>query len=181
MSDSPLSPVADPRLAGLPDWAPIPHPAMLEGRPSFLMNQPEGGLKYRYFRGPRRGVLWAKALFGPLTEGPPGHAHGGSMAALLDELVGGAAWLAGHAVVAATLNVKFRNMLPVDTVVTGKGEVAQVSGRRVTVHGSLAGPDGTVFAEADGIFVVLEGRALQALPAETQAIIGRLKAELGEG
>jgi len=168
-----------PSLDGLDHWRPIPHPAMLKGRPSFLMSQPEGGLKYRYFRGPEPGVLWARAWFGPRTEGPPGHAHGGSMAALLDELVGGAAWNAGYAVVAATLNVKFRTMLPVGTVVTGRGAVSSVSGRRVQVQGALTGLDnGVVYAEAEGIFVELQGHALQSLPAQTQEVIKKLKAEL---
>ena len=46
-----------------------------------------------YFRtGPDRS-LRAKVLFGPGTQGPPGHAHGGSMAAVLDEAMGGAAWM----------------------------------------------------------------------------------------
>jgi acyl-coenzyme A thioesterase PaaI-like protein len=168
----------DTRLAGEPHWSPVHHPALLKGRPSFLKNQPPGGLQYRYYTGPERGVLWARAWFGPLTEGPPGHAHGGSMAAMLDELVGGAAWLAGHPVVAATLNVRFRHMLPVDTVVTGHGAVSSASGRRVRVVGSLSGPDGIVYAEADGIFAELRGASLDRLPPEIRQLLARLKSDL---
>ena len=100
-----------PPLIGDPDWTPIPHPALSGGGPTFLRAQTAQGLQVAYFTSPE-GHLKARAWFGPHTKGPPGHAHGGSMAALLDEVVGGAAWVAGHPVVAATLNVRFRAMLP---------------------------------------------------------------------
>ena len=83
---------------------------------TFVSGDPSGHrLNVRYYLRSADGVLRAKVLFGPGTQGPPGHAHGGSMAALLDEAMGGAAWLAGHPVVAAQLNIKFSRMLPLGT------------------------------------------------------------------
>jgi acyl-coenzyme A thioesterase PaaI-like protein len=52
-------------------------------RDSFVSGE-AGALSVRYFRTEDRSVR-AKAVFGSRTQGPPGFAHGGSMAALLDE------------------------------------------------------------------------------------------------
>lgn len=169
-----------PPLIGDPDWTLIPHPALTQERVTFLQAQPEDGLQVAYFTSPA-GHLKARAWFGPATQGPPGHAHGGSMAALLDEVVGGAAWVAGHPVVAATLNVRFRAMLPLESVVTATGRVTRASGRRVHVAGEIVGPDGQVHAEAEGVFVVVDLERLPPLPPgverELRALVGSVGAQ----
>lgn len=59
---------------------------------SFLVANPSGeSVRIAYFRGPAAGALYAKAWFGRETQGPPGHVHGGAMAAVLDEAMGGTA------------------------------------------------------------------------------------------
>ena len=40
--------------------------------------------------------------------GPPGHVHGGAMAAALDEAMGAVCWMNGHPVVAATISREIR-------------------------------------------------------------------------
>ncbi|MDQ1296257.1 MAG: hypothetical protein QG611_235, partial [Bacteroidota bacterium] len=60
-------------------------------------------IKVRYFKKDSDNSFVARVWFGPSTEGPPGHVHGGSMAAVLDEAMGASAWIAGHTVVAAKL------------------------------------------------------------------------------
>ena len=128
----------------------------------------EGRLRLRYFADPEAphppdgiGALVARAWFGPGAEGPPGHVHGGAQAAVLDEVLGLAAWLAGHAVVMARLEVDMRRMLPVGTVCTVCTEITSVDGRKVRVAGRLIGADGgsdgdgQVYAEAVGTCVAI--------------------------
>lgn len=162
-------------LAGEPGWTPVAHPALLADQPSFLRDLPETTLALRFFA-TQDGHFAARARFGAGACGPPGHVHGGAQAALLDELVGGAAWLAGHPVVAATLSVKFRAMLPVGTVCTGLGEVERVSGRRVHVSGRVQGADGTVFSQAEGIFVVVPWERVEQLPPALAEAFAALRA-----
>src|SRR4051812_4632347 len=102
---SPIAPDTDEGLVPLVDL-----PLLAR---SFVSADPGGErLSVRYFHRERDNVLIARARFGPLSEGPPGHAHGGSMAALLDETMGLAAWFAGHMVVAAKLTMDFKKMIP---------------------------------------------------------------------
>ena len=57
--------------------------------------------RIRYYRDRQDNRLLGKILFGAGAQGPPDHVHGGAMAAILDESMGGVAWQSGHPVVAA--------------------------------------------------------------------------------
>jgi acyl-coenzyme A thioesterase PaaI-like protein len=158
-----------PRLAP-PDLAPPPGWEPLDTLPqrSFVSGDPDGDrLRVRYYC--RDTALLARVWFGPEAEGPPGHAHGGAMAAVLDEAMGFAAWLAGHPVVAARLTTDFRRMLPLGTVCTVEPAVERIEGRKVHVAARILGPGGTVYAEGEAIFVGLAPDALEALNAVRNA------------
>lgn len=62
-------------------------------------------------------------------QGPPGYAHGGASAALLDEVMGAAVWYAGNRVVAVNLECAYRHPLPLGAELTVWGEVVKRSGR----------------------------------------------------
>src|SRR5688572_18388978 len=93
-------------------WTPVhPFPRM-PTQDSFVSGaSADGRLRVAYFRRDRDDRLVGKAWFGPGAVGPPGHAHGGSVAAALDEAMGAAAWWAGYPSVAARLTVDFRRMV----------------------------------------------------------------------
>ncbi len=91
--------------------------------------------------------------FGPSTEGPPGHVHGGSLAAVLDEAMGASAWIAGHTVVALKIAVKYRKMLPLGSVTTVEAWVSSVNGRKVLTQGRVFTEAGTVYTESEGLFI----------------------------
>jgi len=96
-----------------------------------------------------------EAFFGPKTQGPPGHVHGGSLFTVLDEAMGGACWLSGHTVVAVSINVSYRKMVPLGTRLKIDAHVDRVDGRKVHAVGHLLSEDGTVMADATGMFVVI--------------------------
>ncbi|OFZ21625.1 MAG: hypothetical protein A2X94_00365 [Bdellovibrionales bacterium GWB1_55_8] len=123
---------------------------------SFVSGDPEGQrIRIKYYRRKEDGALVGKAWFGPDAEGPPGHAHGGSMSAVLDEAMGGSAWLAGYAVVAVRLIIDLRRMLPLGTAVFFEGSVEKVDGRKIHTRGKLTNAAGEVYAESQGLFIVL--------------------------
>lgn len=114
------------------------------------------------------GRVIGRVWWGPGAQGPPGHAHGGSIAAVLDEALGSACWVAGHAVVAAELNTSFRNMLPLGTVYTAEAWVDDRDGRKVRPCGRIIGDDGTIYAEACGLFIELGDLAFEQLADKLQ-------------
>ncbi|MFW5968743.1 MAG: PaaI family thioesterase [Persicimonas sp.] len=120
-------------------------------------------LRVRWYLREADDVVVGKAWFGPGAQGPPGHAHGGSTAAILDEALGCACWIAGHPVVAAELNTKFHRMVPLERVHTAEATVERVDGRKIYPTGRLLGDDGTVYAEATGLFVEMNDATLDRL------------------
>ncbi len=142
-------------LSGEADWTPFDAKALVGESLRFVSDGPDGDrFRVRYYLDPDR-RLHARIWFGPETEGPPGHAHGGSIAAVMDEALGLAGWAAGYPVVVANLNVGFRTMLPLRRVVTLDSEVVSAAGRKVTVRGRIVGARGTVYAEAESLCITI--------------------------
>jgi acyl-coenzyme A thioesterase PaaI-like protein len=168
-----------PEVVPEPGWTPI-DPLRLEGGPrSFVSGEPAGDrLRVRYFRRERDGRLVGRAWFGPGAQGPPGHAHGGSMAAVLDEAMGAAAWMEGHLVVAVRLATSFQRMLPLGTDALLEAWVERVEGRKVWTLGRLVDGDGEAFAEADALFLELDLERFRPLIEKAAKALGVTVEEL---
>ena len=142
-----------------PGWEPVePFPSP-EG--TFLAES--NHVRLAYFRKPGEATLYAKAWFGAKTMGPPGHVHGGAMAATLDEAMGAAAWMNDLKSVAATITISFLAMLPIETETIVEAQIDSVDGRKVRLRSSLKDPSGRTVAEGTGLFVVLREDQLKAL------------------
>ena len=149
------APIATPE----PGWVPAqPFPAPEE---TFLA---EGDrVRLAYFRKPDESTLYAKAWFGSKTMGPPGHVHGGAMAATLDEAMGAVCWLNNYPSVAASITITFIAMLPIETETLVEARIEQVEGRKIRLRSYLRRTSGEVVAEGTGLFVVLREEQLRAL------------------
>ncbi|MBW2460758.1 MAG: hypothetical protein JRH11_03865 [Deltaproteobacteria bacterium] len=162
---------SNPDLNGEPGWTATGLPSDF-GIVSFVSGEPEGErLRVRYYRGPQGG-LCGKVWFGPGTQGPPGHAHGGSIASILDEAMGAATWMGGHPAVALELVSRFRNMIPLGTVATITAEISETEGRKVRTVGRLEGSDGTLYAEGEGLFLELDPARLGDLAERANKMMG---------
>ena len=151
-------------LAGEDGWEPVTGFNEEHAAESFVSGHPDGRrLRVRYFRRIADGALMARVFFGPETQGPPGHVHGGAQAALLDEAMGFAGWLAGYRVVAAHIEVDFREMIALESVATVEAKVTKVNDRKVEVRARLELGDGTLAAEASGLFIQLSADHLEKL------------------
>jgi len=158
-SNVPTEPVTSSvDLSGEEDWNEFDAPSLVGDSLRFVSGEPEGNrFRTRYYRDAEQ-HLHARIWFGPETEGPPGHAHGGSIAAVMDEALGLAAWAAGYPIVVGNLNVSFRAMLPIKKVVTLESQVVSVEGRKVMVHGKLFCDEETVYAEGQCLCITIPGR-----------------------
>ncbi len=145
-----------PELVGEADWAPLRMPLNTAEGKSFMDGDPSGnGIALCMFvREPDR-RLFAKLWYGPEVTGPPGHAHGGSIAAVLDHAMGFACWAAGYPVVAANISINFHISVPLRTVCTVECWVDSVDGKKVVAQGRIFDPEApdTVFASGDGLFI----------------------------
>lgn len=148
-----------PAATAEPGWEPVvPFPSP-EG--TFLADGDR--VRLAYFRKRGEPELYAKAWFGKKTMGPPGHVHGGAMAATLDEAMGAAAWMNSYPCVAATIKISFLAMLPVETETTVEAHIDRVEGRKIHLRSRLLDSSHKVVAEGTGLFIVLREDQLLAL------------------
>lgn len=90
--------------------------------------------------------------FGLAYEGPPGHVHGGFVAAAFDELLGLTQSLSGTPGMTARLVVNYRRPTPLRNELRLEGTLDRVDGRKIYVSGRLYDGE-TLCAEADGLFI----------------------------
>lgn len=151
-----------PTAIAEPGWVPVEPFPNVQG--TFLVAIPDGErTRIAYFRKPDEGTLYARAWFGPRTLGPPGHVHGGAMAAVLDEAMGAVCWMNGHPTVAAQITISFMAMLPVDTETTVEAWIEKVDGRKVDLRAHMKNPSGRIVTEGQGLFVILKDEMLRSL------------------
>jgi acyl-coenzyme A thioesterase PaaI-like protein len=85
-------------------------------------------------------------------QGYPGVAHGGVLAAILDELAGRAVLIDGSAddlMVTLKMELRYRLPTPTETPLTGAGWITRQQRNRAQAHGELRLPDGRVSVEAE--------------------------------
>lgn len=92
------------------------------------------------------------AVFGPPWVGPPNMVHGGIIALLFDEILGGANVCEGVGGFTGTLTVRYEAPTPLGAELELEGWVDTIEGRKITSRGTIT-HDGTVTARAEGIFI----------------------------
>jgi acyl-coenzyme A thioesterase PaaI-like protein len=147
-----------PDLSGEIDWTPFDAASLVGSSLRFVSGDPDGDrFRVRYYLDSMK-HLKARIWFGPETEGPPNHAHGGSIAAVLDEVLGLAAWAAGYPIVVGNLNASFRNLLPLQQVVTVETKVVSAEGRKIMVHGRIYSGK-TTYAAGECLCITIQAKS----------------------
>jgi len=108
-------------------------------------------VEYEY----RDGRLLGRGVFHAAYEGPPGYVHGGWIALGFDEILGMANIASGHPGMTGRLSIRYRRPTPLHRPIEFEGWTDQVDGRRIVTRGTLT-VDGSVTAEAEGLFVVID-------------------------
>jgi len=97
-----------------------------------------------------------RATLGVAYEGPPSFVHGGMSALLMDQLLGSAAAAAGLWGMTAHLELDYRGPLPLQKELVLRAGVAESSGRKSVITGTIALAEAPerVLVEARGVFVL---------------------------
>jgi acyl-coenzyme A thioesterase PaaI-like protein len=100
-------------------------------------------------------VVVGRVTFGQPYEGPPGHVHGGWIAAVFDEVLGLAQAITDSPGMTGRLTVRYRAPTPLHTELVLRGRVTGVQGRKIHTEATLHAGD-VLCAEADGLFVSVD-------------------------
>jgi uncharacterized protein (TIGR00369 family) len=100
-------------------------------------------------------------------QGYPGVMHGGIVTALLDEVIARVA-IAQDLLwgVTAKLEVRFRRPVPLGQPLTLVGEMTRLRSRTLEAHGEIRLEDGTVAAEAEGVYIRLPQEEIKRMEEE---------------
>lgn len=108
------------------------------------------GLKLTWFNNPEANRVEADVTIGEKFNGYPGIAHGGIVAAILDETAGRAVMLDGNfdnLFVTLRLNLTYRKPTPTNTPLKAVGRIEHRGNKGMKVAAELLLPDGTVSTE----------------------------------
>jgi hypothetical protein len=98
--------------------------------------------------------VFGSVNFGSAYEGPPGHVHGGYIAAMFDDLLGCAQSLSDKIGVTGTISIRFCAPTPLNTDLRLEGALDRIEGRKIYVTGKMYAGD-LLTAEATGICITL--------------------------
>jgi hypothetical protein len=84
--------------------------------------------------------------------GPPASAHGGHVAAVLDELLGCAGVISGHGGFTGTLSIRYHATTPINTDLQLRSWIDRIEGRKMIIAGEMHAGD-RLCASAEGIFI----------------------------
>jgi acyl-coenzyme A thioesterase PaaI-like protein len=108
------------------------------------------------------GAIVGVATFTEPYEGPPGHVHGGYIAAAFDEVLGMTQSLTGRPGMTGTLSIKYRAPTPLHTEIVYRGWVDRVEGRKIFTKGTSHIGD-TLCAEAEAVFLSMPAELMDRL------------------
>lgn len=94
-------------------------------------------------------------------EGPPGHAHGGIIATLLDEAMSKANRQFGVLAMTRQMEVEYLKPVPLGAPLSLTGRHAESSGRKHRCEAEIANHSGEVLARAKGLFLEVKPEMLR--------------------
>lgn len=107
-------------------------------------------------------AVHGQVRFGYAYEGPPGHLHGGFVAAVFDELLGFTQSLTGNPGMTGTLTIRYRSPTPLHVDLQMRARVTRTEGRKIFTEGTLHAGE-RLCAEAEGLFLSVDLRHMQRL------------------
>lgn len=99
------------------------------------------------------GAVTGELRFDARAQGAPGFAHGGALAAVLDEAMAVACWLRGRRALVARLEVEYTKPVPLGVTVTVAARCVEELGRRCTSVGEIRLADGAAACTAKATLV----------------------------
>jgi uncharacterized protein (TIGR00369 family) len=89
-------------------------------------------------------------------QGPPGHAHGGIIATILDEAMGKVNKLRSVVAFTKTMNIEYLKPVPLNQPLRAVGFEKSVHGRKHHNAAEILSVDGEVLARSEGLFIAMD-------------------------
>lgn len=100
-----------------------------------------------------KNTIYSEFVLDESQQGPPGHAHGGASAAILDEAMGAAVWRSGFNVAVVNLEINYKRPLPLGQVLKLEARLSEIKNKKICATGEIRLSDGTIAVSGTGIFL----------------------------
>jgi len=120
------------------------------------------GLRLQFEIGPNGDSYRCEFALGKEFGGPPGHAHGGIIATILDEAMSKANKLNGRVAMTRRMLVDYMRPVPLNQTLIVEGRVGGVRGRASYNHAELRNTEGVVLARSRGKFLAVDAEKMFA-------------------
>ena len=114
------------------------------------------GMRLKFYFDEEARLAFCKFKLGLRYQGPPGHAHGGIIATILDEAMGKVNKLRSVVALTRSMNVQYLRPVPLGKELTVRGREQHVVGREHTNIAEIMDEAGEVLARSTGTFVAVD-------------------------
>ncbi len=102
-------------------------------------------------------------------QGWPGFVHGGILFTVLDETIGRVGFTVNAYTMTGRIEIRYRNPAPINTPIRCVGTLVRDRGRALELQGFAQLPDGTIVAEASGVYMRVPDQLRDSLQAQISA------------
>lgn len=114
------------------------------------------GMKLRFFYDEEKGRAICNFKLTKKYQGPPGHAHGGIIATVLDEAMGKVNKLRQVVALTKTMDIEYLRPVPLGKPLMATGRERKVSGRKHLNAAEIVDERGQVLARSEGLFIAVD-------------------------
>lgn len=104
---------------------------------------------------------------GAAFEGAPRRAHGGIVAAILDDISGYVLRIQRTPAFTGTLQIRYAAPIPVEADLVAKAWMVDRDGRKLTIVSTLSTADGSEVARGDAVFIAIPPERFSSSPADS--------------
>ena len=132
-------------------------------------DNPDGmHLKFFFDEGHHR--AWSKFKLPRKYQGPPGHAHGGIIATILDEAMGKVNKIRSVVALTSTMAIEYLKPVPLGKTLLVEGTEQQVEDRRHFNLAEIRNETGEVLARSQGVFIAVDPERMKAKFGKKRAV-----------
>src|SRR5438067_11905534 len=114
------------------------------------------GMHLKFYFDEAKGRAWCRFRLPRRYQGPPGHAHGGIIATVLDEAMGKVNKLRSVVALTKSMEIEYLKPVSLSQPIVVEGWEVRVRGRRHTNAAEIRNEKGEVLARSKGLFIAID-------------------------
>jgi uncharacterized protein (TIGR00369 family) len=120
------------------------------------------GMRLKFFFDEGHHRAWCNFRLAKRYQGPPGHAHGGIIATILDEAMGKVNKLRQVIALTSTMEIQYLKAVPLGEKLIAEGMERSVEGRKHFNAAEIRNEAGEVLARSTGLFIAVDPERMRA-------------------